>query len=121
MTILYFSESEKAAVCGLTSDIKPSSERQPLLLPSYNTEDKKVGDTIRVIPVYGDIYRDNTQTYPQATTIPPRDYLPISIFTAIFCCCTIGILAVYKSIRAREATQYGMLHINIYISYRLPT
>ena len=79
----------------------PYSERRPLLWTS-----KPQANT--AIPVYGGApFLPAEQSALQYTTREPKDYLTLSILTTIFCCCSIGILAIVKSCRAREAIQTG--------------
>ncbi|XP_062517905.1 synapse differentiation-inducing gene protein 1-like [Corticium candelabrum] len=48
--------------------------------------------------------------YPELPTIVPRqvtDYLPLSLFTMVYCCFPIGLFAFLYSMRVREANLLG--------------
>jgi len=80
----------------------PYTERRPLL-PSSKPQSTGVHTAI---PIYGASFIPIKQSTIQHTR-EPRDYLTLSILSTIFCCCSIGILAIVKSSRAREANLIG--------------
>lgn len=83
----------------------PYTERRPLL-PSSKPQSTGVHTAI---PIYGASFIPIKQSTIQHTR-EPRDYLTLSILSTIFCCCSIGILAIVKSSRAREANLIGQYY-----------
>ncbi|XP_062518202.1 synapse differentiation-inducing gene protein 1-like [Corticium candelabrum] len=47
--------------------------------------------------------------YPELPTVPSQttDYLPLSLFTMLYCCFPIGLIAFLYSLKVREANLLG--------------
>ncbi|XP_067936214.1 proline rich transmembrane protein 1B-like isoform X1 [Watersipora subatra] len=67
---------------------------QPPVAPGYPQQP--------VAPAY-----PTNQVFYTPLTNPPNDYLALSIFTTIFCCFWIGIVAIYKSTKVRDLATKG--------------
>ncbi|XP_067937622.1 interferon-induced transmembrane protein 1-like [Watersipora subatra] len=85
-----------------------TSSNQQLPAPVYSLQPTASGfQQQTVAPVY--LVSDAPYTAPVQIppTSPPNDYLAFSIFTTIFCCVWIGIAAIYKSVKVKEAIRAG--------------